>query len=187
RIVLAIFDTVGLRFNYQNLDVFETNGVNLRAELRWEDWLEINSGFAYTRLYNFWSEASDAPRFTALPELQNELKISIPRTKVQAVFTHRYFGQQIRFFSNSAGEVEEGFIGSYQLLNGTLSSSFWKDRIFVAFGAKNILNTQTVPTSETGGGGAHSSVGNSVLLNWGRTYFVRLDVKLAKTNWRPIW
>ena len=61
------------------------------------------------------------------------------------MITHRIFGRQIRFFENVDGVLEEGSIGQYHLLNATLSRTFWDDRIFIALGAKNLLNTETVP------------------------------------------
>ena len=72
--------------------------------------------------------------------MQNELAIKIPTFKV--VVTHRYIGKQVRFYLDE-DVLKEGFIGKYALVNVTLSRSFWKNRIFLAIGSKNILETQT--------------------------------------------
>jgi hypothetical protein len=175
--VLAEFESA--KFNYQNLDQFETNGLNLNLQYTRMNRFKIQSGFAYTRLYNVWSEDFEANTFIGLPEWQNELLFSIPKVNTDLVFTHRYIGRQIRFFQNSEGLLEEGYIGEYHLLNATLSRDFWKQRIFVALGVKNILDTQQIPVVGQGGGGAHSSAGNTQLLGWGRTWFARLNVRLG--------
>lgn len=171
RIVIAEFEP--FKFNYQNVDNFETHGFNFQIQYDYTQVLSVKSGLAYTRLSNFWSNDYDADKFTGLFEMQNELVIKIPTFKV--VVTHRYIGKQVRFYLDE-DVLKEGFIGKYALVNVTLSRSFWKNRIFLAIGSKNILDTQTVPFVGTGGG-THSSVGNKQLLHWGRTYFVRFNLK----------
>ncbi|MEM1318935.1 MAG: TonB-dependent receptor [Bacteroidota bacterium] len=174
RIILAEFET--LRFNYQNVSNFETHGLNATLDYEWERKLRVQVGLSYTRLYNIRSEEFDeVDRFSGLYELQNQLDWQIPGTGTQLVLTHRYIGRQIQFFQDSNGEVREGFIGSHHLLNATLSRSFWRDRIFLAFGSKNLLDTQSVPRLGAGGG-AHSGGTNSQIINWGRTYFVRVNL-----------
>jgi len=177
RIVLAEFERA--KFNYQNLEQFETNGVNVQLTFQQGDRLFLQSGFGYTRLYNNWSEEFDARRFVGLPEWQNEGRYRLPDLGADLVLTHRFIGRQVRFFQNSQGSLEEGYVGAYHLLNATLSRSFWKERIFLSVGAKNLLDTQEIPVVGQGGGGAHGSVGNSHLLNWGRTWFVRLNIGLG--------
>ena len=62
-------------------------------------------------------------------------------------------------------------------MNASLSRHFWKKRVFVSVGAKNLLNVQGVPfvgSTNT----AHSSTGSEQLINWGRTYFVRLNLTI---------
>lgn len=177
RIVLAEFEPA--KFNYQNLDQFETNGINIQLNYQHRGGLQLKSGFAYTRLYNAWAEDFATDKFVGLPEWQNELHYSIPTIGTNLVLTHRYIGRQIRFFQNSEGLLEEGYIGDYHLMNATLSRGLWNNRVFLAAGVKNLLDTDQIPVVGQGGGGAHSGGGNSQLLNWGRTYFVRLNVAFS--------
>lgn len=178
RIVLAEF--AGAQFNYQNLEDFETHGINLQLQYEYDDNLSLRSGFAYTRLYNFWSETFNADRYTGLSEWQNDLSYTLPLLESRLVVTHRYIGREIRFFENGEGELEQGFIGDYHLMNVSLSRDFWQKHLFLSLGAKNLLDTQAVPALGGGGGGAHSGGnGGTQLLNWGRTYFVRLNLRLG--------
>lgn len=176
RIVLA--EHAPLQFNYQNIDQFETHGFNIQAQYHKGNDFKLQSGLAYTRLYNFWSEEFETDKFTALPEMQNELHFTIPIIQTKAIITHRYIGQQIRFYQNSDNNLEEGFIGDYHFLNLSFSKKIWKTRIHLTGGIKNLLDTQTVPVSGASTGGTHSNSGSALLLNWGRTYFVRLNIRL---------
>ncbi len=177
RIILAEF--ASLQFNYQNVDQFQTHGLNAQFTYKFGNSLMVKSAFAHTQLFNFWSEDFETRRFTGLNEWQNELSLEIPFVETRLYLTHRFIGQQIRFFTDDEGQLNQGFIGDYHFVNATLSRSFWQDRIFLAVGGKNILNTQTIPTNVQGGG-AHSNTGSSILLNWGRTYFVRLNFKVSR-------
>ncbi|MEM9990235.1 MAG: TonB-dependent receptor [Bacteroidota bacterium] len=176
RIIIAEFAPV--QFNYQNIEQFETNGLNLQLRYHFKKHVAFQSGLAYTNLYNTWSSESSTRRFTPLYELQQQLSWNMPKQLGDLVLVHRFIGQQIRFYEDGEGTVSEGYVGGYHLLNATWSRHFWKRRVFLAVGAKNLLNIETVPflgQSDT----AHGSVGNTQLLNWGRTYFVRCSLNIS--------
>ena len=166
-----------LQFNYQNLEQFETHGLNVQLNYKWND-LNVKSGFGFTRLYNYWSEDFDTERFTNLSEWQNEVNYLIPLVETNLAVTHRFIGRQIRFYEDSDGQLKQGFIGNYNFINATLSRQFLNKRIFLAIGAKNLLDIRTVPFSGESSA-AHSSVGNNQLLNWGRTYFIKMNIELS--------
>ncbi|MEL6864121.1 MAG: TonB-dependent receptor [Bacteroidota bacterium] len=176
RIIIAEF--APLQFNYQNLDQFETHGLNAQFEYEYKDEVRLKSGFAFTRLYNDWSEDyEDADKFTGLHEWQNELSIKVPFVGSRITLVHRFIGRQVRFYLDEMDTLQEGFVGKYHLVNASLSQSFWEDRIFLSLGTKNLLDTQTIPFNGSSGS-AHGNVGSRQLLNWGRTYFIRLNLTL---------
>lgn len=175
RIILTEFKS--LQFNYQNLEQFETHGLNAQLDYKWND-LNVKSGFGFTRLYNYWSEDFDTDRFTNLSEWQNEVNYLIPLVETNLAVTHRFIGRQIRFYEDNAGQLKQGFIGNYNFVNATLSRQILNKRVFLAVGAKNLLNIRTVPLSGESSA-AHSSGGNNQLLNWGRTYFIKMNIELS--------
>lgn len=178
RIVLAQF--AQLQFNYQNLEEFQTHGLNLQFRFRQGRDFRLKSGFAYTWVFNPLSREFDARRFTAVPEAQSELGYRIPGIETELVLVHRFVGRQLSFLENDQGELGQGTIGSMNLINLSLTRSFWADRIFFSAGVKNILDVQELPISgQVSGGGAHGNAGDSQLLGWGRTVFVRLNLNLG--------
>ncbi|MEM6763595.1 MAG: TonB-dependent receptor [Bacteroidota bacterium] len=175
RIVLAAFEPS--KFNYQNIDTYETHGVNLQLSYQLADRFTLKSGFAHTRLLNQFADSYDSDRFVGLSEMQNELQFNIPTINTRLILTHRFIGKQIQFFVNEADQLQEGFVGDYHLINATLSKNFWQDRILLVVGGKNLLDTTDV--SFVGQGGAHSTVGDSQLINVGRSFFVRLGLSFG--------
>lgn len=175
RIVLAEYQPA--RYNYQNLERFETHGLNLNLDVDPAGPFDIGTGLAYTRLFNTASADTGADKFTGLFEMQNFCSAEIPKIKTRLRIDHRFIGKEVFFYEDDAGQIREGFAGGYHLLDAALNRGFWKDRIFLAAGVKNLLDVESIPLSGSSGG-THSSVGDSRLLGWGRTFFLRLDMAL---------
>lgn len=170
RIILGAFDPV--RFTYLNIDQFQTHGVSLQERVDLVDNLQLNVGASYTRLYNRLDEEPGSPQFNGLFEMRNQLLLSLPQPGMTFQINHRFIGKQIQFFVDENESVEEGFIGSYNLVNASLQKDFWRQRIGVTLGVKNLLNAQRVDVIGSSGG-VHSGAGNSQLLNWGRSFFIQ--------------
>lgn len=175
RIITTEF--ASFQFNYQNIESFETHGINLRGHIEINENLHLQSGYALTRLSNNLSDANHEQRFSTLDEWQNELHYHFPILAANLSLTHRYIGNQIRFTEDIEGKLEESFAGNFHLINATLSRRFWQERLLLVIGGKNLLNVQSLPTSG-GGSGAHSSSSEEQLFNWGRTFFVRLEIDI---------
>ncbi|MEM9723643.1 MAG: TonB-dependent receptor [Bacteroidota bacterium] len=170
RIVLGAFEPV--RFTYLNIDQFQTHGVSLQEQIVLSRDLRLNIGASYTRVYNRWEEREDLPKFNGMFEMRNQLLLSIPGPDIALQINHRYIGKQVQFYFDANNEVAEGFVGSYDLVNASLQKEFWKQRIGLTLGVKNLFNTQTVDLVG-GSTSAHGSFGDSQLLNWGRSFFVQ--------------
>jgi len=179
RIILAQFEAA--RFNYQNVDEFRTYGTSLETGFQPLARLTLRTGLTYTWLSNRFNEEEEVPEFSGVFEMQNQLIYQIAPVQTQLRITHRFIGRQVQFFLNEASMPEEGFTGSFHLINATFNRSFWQDRITFTTGVKNILDTQTVEVVG-GGGSAHGNAGDSQLLNWGRSYFLQLDVNFHTRN-----
>ena len=173
RIVLTEYEF--LKYNYQNLDKFETQGINFQTEYAFAKNAKIKAGFSYSLLkLNTVQDINQEDEEADTYEFQNEFHYQIPKVKTNFVFTHRYIGRQIRFTENVDGTIAVGYLGDYHLFNASLSRDFWKKRVFVSLGAKNLLNTTSVEVTGQGGG-LHNTDGASQLLNWGRTYFLKMN------------
>ncbi|MFC2102530.1 hypothetical protein ACFLS7_06005 [Bacteroidota bacterium] len=55
----------------------------------------------------------------------------------------------------------------------TVTKGFWRNRIRLSAGLKNIFNNQIIPSSGLGGGGHGSGGGEGVAIGYGRTVFFR--------------
>ncbi|MCI5080955.1 MAG: TonB-dependent receptor [Saprospiraceae bacterium] len=171
RIILAEFEPA--RFNYQNLEQFETFGGNWTASIDMTRVLQFKTGLAYT-----WQRSSGVNSWLGSAEMQQELSYRLPLLDAKLVLVHRFIGQQLRFYEQADGTLERGTVDPYHLINATLSKSFWQERIFLSLGGKNLLDVQQVPTTGSSGG-THSSNAGSQLIDFGRNWWIRLQLQFG--------
>jgi len=67
------------------------------------------------------------------------------------------------------------------MLDVNVSKDFWRKRVLVAVGAKNLLNVTNV-TSGASASGVHSGGGGSSPIAWGRSVYIRLSLNFDTFN-----
>lgn len=170
-----------LPYTYGNLSSNRIVGFNLRTSYQLKENFTIGFSAAMNgRKYQFNDTlSSDGYRFS--PEASANANYVIPKIKLRLTLYYKYNGQFITPYIESDGSVAEQIIKPYGLLDFTMGRSFWKQRIVVAVGAKNLLDVNQVNTNGGSGGGAHSSSTSSVPVAWGRSYFVSLKLQFSKS------
>ncbi|MEM7575570.1 MAG: TonB-dependent receptor [Bacteroidota bacterium] len=176
RITLAEFEQ--LRFNYQNVDQFQTHGLNLGFNYQIGKRLFFQLGTALTYLDNSLIDGETIDRFRSLVEFQSTLRYRIPAIEADFNIQHRHIGRQDRYFYDENDDLRLGFIEDYDLLNLSLNRNFLQNRLSLGLGVKNLLDVTQVRASAGNGGGAHSGTTGSQLIDFGRNFFVRLGVQL---------
>jgi len=68
----------------------------------------------------------------------------------------------------------------YNTLDVTIGKWFWKRRINLQIGAKNLFNNTNVNVTGASQGGVHTGGSGSQSVNWGRTFFARLQITINK-------
>jgi outer membrane receptor for ferrienterochelin and colicins len=90
----------------------------------------------------------------------------------------RYQGEQRNYTYVSDVELAEGILGDYFLVDFGISRRMFNERLDIAFGAKDVLDTQNIALVG-GGGGAHASGADSAPLTTGRTFFLKLQLDIS--------
>lgn len=171
----ASLDTVSTQFAYFNQDRFKALGGNLRLNYGFKN-LEITAGIAPTGRYNPLSEQEDVDKYTFATELNGQVNYHFKQLGLQTAFFVRYNDKLIRYYQTLDNEgntvVAQSVQDGFALADLTLAKSFWKDRIQLGGGVKNLFDVTNVPFNGSNGG-AHSGGGNFPV-GTGRNYFVRL-------------
>lgn len=164
-------------YQYFNLNNYITTGAEHLAEYSWKrfmlsagvnySWSKVIIGQSATPPQHLWSENATA-----------KVGYKIPKAEIGISVSYKYTGRKFLYSLTNGNADEQGFINSYNTLNAALTRNFWKDRILLTAGAKNILNVTNVSTNGAVPFGHEGSDG--AMINMGRTYFVSLNLHFAK-------
>mgnify|MGYP001325787128 CR=1 FL=1 len=180
RIILAEYET--LKYTYQNIENFKTRGFDISLEYPFTSNLRLRSSGGITYLSNVFSENYETDPFFNVYEFQNTLEFYWPWSKTDLQISQKYTSKQQQFHLNDQGELVEGYLNGYNMLHASMTRSFFNNNLSLSFGVKNLLNVSSIGIQ--GGnsidGGAHSNVGNSRLVHWGRSFFVGLNYTFSR-------
>jgi hypothetical protein len=101
----------------------------------------------------------------------------IPKAEIGINIIYKYNGAKPLFSVNSS--IQTGTRHAYNMLDVSLSRNFWKDRIQIVAGGKNLLGVTNVQADNMSGVG-HGYSGNMVNVGWGRTFFTSLILHFSK-------
>lgn len=177
-ISLGLAEGSNTEFTYLNIGAFRTTGVSLSTDLKFYHLTGI-IGFSCVGRYNDLADSEDIPAFSFTPEIRTVLTYDFKKLKGSISLFYNYIGELPSYSSNSEGDISIRKVEDYHLLDLTASKRFWKDRIILSIGAKNLLNIQQVD-SNIASVGAHSS-GGAVNVGWGRSVFAMLKFRFGST------
>ncbi len=158
-----------------NLNQYTNAGGELSAEYKW-DRLSIGSGLTYT-----WYKISitgTSPTYINAPATTAKVSYLIPKAEVKVIVMYKYTGRTPLSAFAGGNETEYGTRNPFNTLDVSLSRDFWKDRIQLTCGGKNLFNVNSLNTPGAVPFGHNDS--NSTLIMWGRTFFISLNLHFAK-------
>lgn len=178
RISLVFVGPDAIDFANANIGQYETFGGAVNFNYQFHPAFDISVGYAHTAYSNVSEEDSpDLDKYSSTPEVNTTITYNWLKQKFKVSLFYKYVGETPRA-SVSNGEIVQQVTEDYHTMDLTLSKLFWKDRINLSLGAKNIFDiTQINTTNATGG--THSGGANQ-LVAWGRTYFIGLKFKIDK-------
>ncbi len=162
-------------YQYFNINSYMTAGGEHLAEYRWKR-LALSAGVNY-----IWYQVTlgqNSPQRLISPDATFKAGYKIPVAEIGISVYYKYTGKKFLYSLVNGNADEQGYIYSYNTLNVSLTRNFWKDRIQLTCGAKNLLNVTNVGTNGVVPFGHDAGTGE--MINMGRNYFVSLNLHYAK-------
>lgn len=178
-----IFDLITLaqidatQYSYINIGHYRTAGGSITESFAVKD-LRISAGYAYTGRYNALSETAAVKAYSYSPEINASAAYSFKKIRTNVSVFYKYNGRLPGYAMGSANEIIATYTGDYQLLDASLSRSFYKERISCTIGCKNIFNVTAIGANYAAG--VHASSATSLPVSTGRNYFIKLTFNLWK-------
>lgn len=175
--MITLAQVTGTEYSYINVGRFKTQGFQLGNTLNFKR-LIIQTGFNYTGRYNDPAISAHLPEYSYSPEVLANATYKLIRSKTSIAVFYKYNGR-LPGYALTESQVTRTFISAYQLMDATVSQFFWKDKINITIGCKNIFDVKNIGTSLSTGG-VHSSASTSVPFSTGRNYFIKLAFNFSK-------
>lgn len=169
--LITLAQVNSVEYSYVNIGRYKTLGAQVGATLNFKR-LTLQLGYNHTGRYNALSETTSYTKFTYSPELLANLNYKILKSKTTFSVYYKYNGK-LAGYALLNSEVLQTSVSDYSIMDVTLSQLFWKDRINIVTGCKNLFDVKSI-NSVVFGGGAHNSSSSSVSLSTGRNYFLKL-------------
>lgn len=165
-----------LTYQYGNINSYMNAGAECTAEYAWQR-LALTAAFDYIWYHAEVLQPVQSQVSFASPDIALQARYKIPKAEITVSAYYKYTGSKLNYSLTNSSET--GTRSPFHGLDISLSRDFWKDRIQLTCGGKNLLNVTNV-----GNNGAiafgHGSNGGSTLVNWGRTFFISLNLHFAK-------
>lgn len=161
-----------LTYTYVNLDRYKTTGGQLNATLSLYPSLKLTAGVAGTGINVEMADGTNTGGFKFSPDINANASYRLIKPDLTLSLLYKYTGKKPQPFIES-DTLSIGYIDGYNSMDFTVTKGFWKNRIRLSCGLKNIFNNQIIPSSGLGGGGHGSGGGEGVAVGYGRTAFFR--------------
>lgn len=167
-------------FSYSNINEFTSAGMQLNLSFFRE---RFTSNLSFTYFY-FWTSLSE--EYSSTPELSYNVNYYFENIDLRIALFYKYTGQVVNFNYNGSNDgediseedVEISRINSYSNLDINLSKYLLDKDIEISLGIKNLFDVTNIATTGLQSGGVHTGNNSSIPINWGRTYFLRLNYSL---------
>ena len=169
-------------YSYVNISRFLTRGVELNFNNNVYPWLTIKFGFTFTGQKIDLSGANNLD-YEYYTDYNASLNYWIKKFDLTISVYYKHNGESPRIYLPEVGEDPVlRKMRAYQTLDINVSKWLWKKRINIQVGGKNLFDNTDIGISgsPSGGGGGHTSGGSSLPVNWGRTFFVKLQFRYSK-------
>lgn len=181
RIELIVVEQSPLAFQYNNIDSYKSFGLFSENSLSYKR-IKLQLGASLLGISKILdSSVNSKDDFLYNFQLNSNINYVIPDWNTSLALYYKYIGQQHQFVekTNAQGnqEFQKGTTNGYSWFDATIKKSFYNNSFEAVFGVRNLLDVTSVDTTAFPGG-AHNGPPTSVLLGYGRSYFLKLAYNL---------
>ncbi len=165
-------------FTYVNIGDYKSLGLRLSTTMARKGF-DAQLGLAYIGRSNQNAQENGIPAFNFTPELRANLNYDVSQKRLLFLtLFYKYTGRLNQFYLDANQDIQQSQVQDYHMLDLSARKIFWKNKLQVVLGCKNLLGIQNINTIGVGGNAVHSSAVGSVPISWGRTYFTSLKIML---------
>lgn len=176
-ISLAVVDPSTQTYSYVNIDTYRTFGLNFNNDIQYK-LLKLTLGYGRIARYNQLSKTEALNEYSYANEYRANLTYSIKRARTDVNLFYKYNGKLPGYALDANNQVYQTFVEAYSMMDASVTKSFYKNRVKLTVGVKNLLNVTNISFNTTSS--AHSAGAGSMPMAMGRFMFTSLRINLEK-------
>ncbi|MBX3101023.1 MAG: TonB-dependent receptor [Bacteroidetes bacterium] len=174
-ITLAVVDMPAALYSYRNIGRLQTAGFRVQSKaIRPRYSLQVGGLLTAQGAPDWRSAGGDA--FYWSPELQANFQVKLPWQSLKLALFSKYTGRLLTPMVGENNELTLQFIEDFMTVDVTLSRSFWKERLTLLAGGRNLADVRNLRANMSTG--AHSGGGGSIPQAAGRMFIAQLNLTL---------
>lgn len=179
KIDLAIVNATPLQYQYINIDSFKLMGITLDNTFK-TGGLSFNLGATFQGISRInEDEVNGEDGFLYNFQINTSASYFYKKWNTSFTLLLKYNGQQENYIADGTDTngntlFTKATTEAYSWLDASLRKSLFNNKIDVTLGARNLLDITTVNVSNAATGGTHSVDSSSLLLGYGRSYYLKL-------------
>ena len=160
--------------HYINIDINKTRGGNLKLSYNPMENLQLVGGVSILSKYNSFTQEYDTEDFIVTNRINASAKYTFKKIATSFNLFFKHSGKDMGYFvEKSTGDLIKTEIDHYSLLDFNVYKSFFKNKLNLTAGVKNILNETSLDiVSST------NEVQNSRSFLYGTSYFIKAVLNL---------
>ena len=179
KIDLAVVNTLPLQYQYINIDAYKLWGITSDNAINTDRWtLKLGATLqGISRINN--NEVNGNDDFLYAYQINTSSTYLLKEWKTFVTMLFKYQGPQQTYIAS--GEDANGnslyakqTTNGYGWLDASLKKSVFNNALSLTLGARNLLDITSVDISNSASGGTHSNGNQSLLLGYGRSYYLKL-------------
>lgn len=164
-------------YRYDNFKNVMTYGGDFTFNYYWKK-LSASAGILLTEFETFDESLKEKTVKNLSADANARLGYIIPKAEIALNVFYKYTGRRALFSMNSS--LSTGYVNGFHTIDVTASRSFWKERIQLTIGGKNLANVTNVTTQNASGAAHSSGAAGGLMINRGRTFFVSVVLQYSR-------
>jgi outer membrane receptor for ferrienterochelin and colicins len=165
------------RYSYFNVGEYRTLGGSFGMGWDCGHWV-LSAGVAVTGRYDTLGLAAGGADYDFAPEGNVSVTRNWRKQGWSITAFAKYTGEQRSYIYTAEGNLARGYIAPYLMADASVTKQLCRERLAVSAGCKNIADVTDLSASLSSGGAHSDASGGSLPLATGRTFFLRLALKL---------
>jgi len=166
-ISLALVENQNQLYSYINIDEFQTFGFRFNSNIQTK---RLNLNLGYANVARDFSQRLGQNAIAYSSEVQSNFTYKWLNPNIQFNLFYKYTGKAPGFSLNANNELQTFSIAAFHNLDANVSKPFFKSKVQVSLGIKNLTNTTNILSGSTSSSSAHSS-NTSLPIAMGRFFF----------------